>query len=85
MIGRAAAVSEIRTPMSATSQLVPVVPTFAPNTTPVPEETKGDRTDEPDGRHGRRAGRLHEERDDGTPDHAPQRGLSGLAEHRTER
>src|SRR6516162_1949776 len=32
IIGNAAAVSETRTPMSATSQPVPVVPTLAPNT-----------------------------------------------------
>src|SRR5215467_6730143 len=36
IIGNAAAVSETRTPMSATSQAVPVVPTFAPNTSPSP-------------------------------------------------
>src|SRR5215831_792000 len=36
IIGSAAAVSETRTPMSATSQAVPVVPTFAPNTSPRP-------------------------------------------------
>jgi hypothetical protein len=35
-IGRAAAVSETRTPISATSQPVPVVPTFAPKTRPNP-------------------------------------------------
>src|SRR5215467_6033758 len=36
IIGNAAAVSETRTPMSAMSQPVPVVPTFAPNTSPRP-------------------------------------------------
>src|SRR5215831_3165620 len=36
IIGSAAAVSETRTPMSATSQPVPVVPTFAPKTRPNP-------------------------------------------------
>src|SRR5215469_6845559 len=38
IIGNAAAVSETRTPMSAMSQPVPVVPTFAPNTSPRPWE-----------------------------------------------
>src|SRR5215831_18716731 len=38
MIGNAAAVSETRTPKSAMSQAVPVVPTFAPNTSPKPCE-----------------------------------------------
>src|SRR5262245_49346743 len=36
IIGSAAAVSETRTPISATSQPVPVVPTFAPKTSPNP-------------------------------------------------
>src|SRR6516225_1901551 len=36
IIGNAAAVSETRTPMSATSQPVAVVPTFAPKTRPNP-------------------------------------------------
>ena len=36
IIGSAAAVSETRTPMSATSHPVPVVPTFAPKTRPNP-------------------------------------------------
>src|SRR5262249_27249942 len=36
IIGSAADVSDTRTPMSATSQPVPVVPTFAPNTSPSP-------------------------------------------------
>src|SRR5262249_22252023 len=36
IIGSAAAVSETRTPISATSQPVPVVPTFAPKTSPSP-------------------------------------------------
>jgi hypothetical protein len=36
IIGKAAAVSETRTPMSATSQPVAVVPTFAPKTRPNP-------------------------------------------------
>src|SRR5215471_13783324 len=36
IIGSAAAVSETRTPMSAISQPVPVVPTFAPKTRPNP-------------------------------------------------
>src|SRR5262245_17615892 len=36
IIGSAADVSDTRTPMSATSQPVPVVPTFAPNTRPSP-------------------------------------------------
>src|SRR5579871_482457 len=36
IIGNAAAVSETRTPMSATSQPVPVVPTLAPKTRPSP-------------------------------------------------
>src|SRR5262249_28757474 len=36
IIGNAAAVSETRTPMSATSQPVAVVPTLAPNTSPSP-------------------------------------------------
>src|SRR5262245_15356081 len=38
IIGNAAAVSETRTPMSAMSQPVPVVPMFAPNTSPRPCE-----------------------------------------------
>src|SRR6516162_3016908 len=38
IIGNAAAVSETRTPMRAMSQPVPVVPTFAPNTSPKPWE-----------------------------------------------
>src|SRR5262245_59360437 len=36
IIGNAAAVSETRKPISATSHPVPVVPTFAPNTSPRP-------------------------------------------------
>src|SRR5215472_8227448 len=36
IIGSAAAVSETRTPISATNQAVPVVPTFAPKTRPNP-------------------------------------------------
>jgi hypothetical protein len=36
IIGNAAAVSETRTPMSATSQPVPVVPALAPRTSPSP-------------------------------------------------
>ena len=82
-IGRAAAVSEIRTPNAATSQPVPVVPILAPKTRLEPlREGEQPGADQADRGHRRGARRLHEERDDRAPERAEQRRRRRLFQHR---
>ena len=82
-IGRAAAVSEIRTPNAATSQPVPVVPMLAPKTRLRPcGNVKQPGADQADRGHGGRARRLHDERDDRAPERAEERRRRRFLHHR---
>src|SRR6516225_2754923 len=84
-IGRAAAVSETRTPISATSQPVPVVPTFAPKTRPNPCGNVNKPALTTNSCHSGCAGRLHQERDECAPEGAAQWCRCSLAKHCAQR